>query len=181
MNKLIILSGCSGGGKSTLLYELERLGYSVIPEVGREVYRQRLKVKKDFTAQDYLNICEEIIERSIDDYKKAQKIKSPKAQSIFFDRSFLECISYYQNLKIEDSHKYDYLITDLRYFPTIFMTPPWKEIHHQDDERLHSFENAVADYERYRESFSQYGYRILELPKVSVKERVDFMISWIGS
>jgi predicted ATPase len=36
---LVVISGCSGGGKSTLLSELRNQGYSVIEEVGRNLSR----------------------------------------------------------------------------------------------------------------------------------------------
>jgi len=45
--KLIAISGCSGGGKSTLLAELKNNGYTVFPEVGREVVKEQLKIKGD--------------------------------------------------------------------------------------------------------------------------------------
>lgn len=34
-NRLVVISGYSGGGKSTLLSELNKQGYHVVPEVGR--------------------------------------------------------------------------------------------------------------------------------------------------
>ncbi|WP_410012764.1 AAA family ATPase [Sodalis sp. C49] len=39
MNRLIVISGCSGGGKSTLLAELKRRGYTVVEEPGRHGIR----------------------------------------------------------------------------------------------------------------------------------------------
>ena len=37
MNRFIILSGCSGGGKSTLLAELARRGFATVEEPGRRI------------------------------------------------------------------------------------------------------------------------------------------------
>jgi predicted ATPase len=180
MNKLIVISGCSGGGKSTLISELEKQGYSVIPEVGRRVYQERMKVKKEFTAEDYKNICEEIIAKSVIAYQHAEKIISPLADAIFFDRCFLECVSYYQSLKIKDSDKYDELVSDSRYFPTIFMTPPWKDIYCQDDERKHSFEDALAEYQLLLKYYPRFGYDLIELPKTSVQERIEFILGAVA-
>ena len=87
---------------------------------------------------------------------------------------------YYPTLKIEDANKYDNVIHELRYYPIILMTPPWKEIYCQDDERKHSFEEAVIEYERLVNSYPQYGYQVLEIPKVSVKERFQFVMSVIN-
>lgn len=36
----IVLSGCSGGGKLTLLAELERRGFAVVPEPGRLIVEE---------------------------------------------------------------------------------------------------------------------------------------------
>ena len=59
----------------------------------------------------------------------------------------------------------------------IFMTPPWKEIFCQDEERQHTYEDAVTEYERNLKFYSQCGYHIVELPKISVKERAEFILS----
>ncbi|MGO4213890.1 AAA family ATPase, partial [Terriglobus sp. YAF25] len=40
MYRFVILSGCSGGGKSSLLEELARRGYSVVEEPGRRIVRE---------------------------------------------------------------------------------------------------------------------------------------------
>ncbi len=88
-------------------------------------------------------------------------------------------ISYYQSLKVKGCDKYNHFIDELRYYPTIFMTPPWREIFCQDAERKNSFEDGVAEYERLMKSYPEYGYHTLELPKISVKERVKFVLDSI--
>lgn len=37
MNRSVVMSGCSGGGKSALLTELGRRGYPVVEELGRRI------------------------------------------------------------------------------------------------------------------------------------------------
>lgn len=37
MNRFVVVSGCSGGGKSTLLAELKRRGFAVVEEPGRRI------------------------------------------------------------------------------------------------------------------------------------------------
>ena len=172
--KLIVISGCSGGGKSTLLSALHKHGYAVVEEVGR-------KIVKEYGDIDPLVRCEMIITKSIEAFHQAEKIQEAKEEIIFFDRCILEGISYYQTLKIKDANKYDHFINELRYYPIIFMAPPWKEIFHHDDERKHFFEDAVEEYNRLLESYPRYGYRLLELPKVSVEERIKFIFSAISS
>ncbi|MEL6962475.1 MAG: AAA family ATPase, partial [Pseudomonadota bacterium] len=37
MENFVVISGCSGGGKSTLLEALKRLGHGVVEEPGRRI------------------------------------------------------------------------------------------------------------------------------------------------
>ncbi|MBV8801673.1 MAG: AAA family ATPase [Gammaproteobacteria bacterium] len=181
MNKLIVISGCSGGGKSSLLSALSDHGYYTIPEVGRQIVKEQLEVNGSITPWDNpTEFCEMIITRSVAVYHQVQSIKNPKKNLVFFDRSFLDGVSYYQTLKILDSRKYDHFIDELRYYPTIFMTPPWPEIFCNDDERKHSFEDAVIEYSRLLGFYASCGYKILEIPKISIKKRLQFVISNIS-
>lgn len=175
MNKLIVISGCSGGGESALLTELSNNGYSVVPEVGREIVKEQLEVGGDILPWKKPDLfCEKLIERSVLAYHKANKMITATGQVVFFDRSFLEGISYFQSL---NDNRYDHLIDELRYYPVILMTPPWKEIYCQDSERKHSFEDAVNEYGRLLKSYPAYGYQVVEIPKTSVEERYKFVVS----
>ena len=42
VNRLVVISGCSSGGKSTLLAELGRRGYAVVEEPGRRIVKDEL-------------------------------------------------------------------------------------------------------------------------------------------
>jgi predicted ATPase len=42
MNRLVVISGCSGGGKSTLLAELGRRRYAVVEEPGRRIVKTEI-------------------------------------------------------------------------------------------------------------------------------------------
>jgi predicted ATPase len=182
MNRLVVLSGCSSGGKSTLLSELEHRGYTVVHEVGREIVKEQLSVDSGITPwQKPKEFCELLISRSIEVYRTAKKLPAAKAHVIFFDRSFLEGVAYYQSQKMDDSHKYDRIVDELRFDPTIFMVPPWAELFCHDKERQHSFEDAVAEYERLLEFYPRHGYSILEIPKASIKERVEWLLKQVFS
>ena len=43
MENFVTISGCSGGGKSTLLSELRRRGFATIDEPGRRIVADELK------------------------------------------------------------------------------------------------------------------------------------------
>lgn len=41
-NRFVVISGCSSGGKSTLLIELSQRGYATVEEPGRRIVREEL-------------------------------------------------------------------------------------------------------------------------------------------
>jgi len=43
VDRFVVISGCSGGGKSTLLDELSRRGHAVVEEPGRRIVKEELK------------------------------------------------------------------------------------------------------------------------------------------
>ncbi|MBN9230927.1 MAG: AAA family ATPase, partial [Legionella sp.] len=102
MNKLVIISGCSGGGKSTLLSELKGQGYSVIEEVGRTLVKEQIEKNSGITPwQNPELFCELLIHKSIDAFHQAKIIQSAQKDVIFFDRCILEGINYFKNLGID--------------------------------------------------------------------------------
>lgn len=56
---------------------------------------------------------------------------------------------------------------------------PWRDIYVQDTERKQTFDVAVATYHAMVKAYRIYDYQLIELPCVSVEERVDFILSRI--
>ena len=42
IDRFVVISGCSGGGKSALLEELRRQGYPTVEEPGRRIVKEQL-------------------------------------------------------------------------------------------------------------------------------------------
>ena len=171
-----MLSGCSGGGKSTLLNELRRRGFPVFEEPGRQIVREEQATGGD--ALPWVNpeaFATRAIEMSVTAFDQAAGLSGP----VFYDRSFLDAISYvtHVNCHLSDSHQQ--LINERRYADLVFLTPPWPEIFEQDAERQASFDDAVAEYDRLLVSFAEFGYRTIVLPKTPLKERTDFVLDQI--
>ena|SRR3990167_10839429 len=179
-NKLIIISGCSGGGKSTLIDTLKSMGYTTMPEAGRIVVREQITMGKDRLPWiDPLGFCQLLINKSIKLYKEAAQIKHPKNNVIFFDRSFLDAISYYKTFTKENKNEYDELLDEFKFNNLIFMTPPWEEIFCEDGERKNTFENAVSEYNRLKQFYPSQGYTVIDIPKAPINERIKFIISFL--
>ena len=59
--------------------------------------------------------------------------------------------------------------------------PPWQEIFANDAERKHDFESAIKEFDELLIKYKNFGYETVLIPKVSVKERVDFILEKLKS
>ena len=67
-----------------------------------------------------------------------------------------------------------------RYYRRVFITPPWQEIFQQDRERKQGFDEAVRTYDVLVATYTTYGYELVEIPRVSVEQRVRFVLQSLG-
>ena len=71
-------------------------------------------------------------------------------------------------------------VETFRYGRKVFVAPPWPENFRNDSERIHSYEESVAQYATLLTTYRRLGHELIFLPKVSVRERVDFILSELG-
>ena len=168
-DNFFVLTGCSGGGKSTLLTELSRRGYQVISEPGRQIVKEQKSIGgSGLPWKDLSHFLELALSRYLFQFNKQKEEKKP----IFFDRGILDA------LQLEGDQK-EYFKTaakKYKYNQKVFMLPPWHEIYKSDPERKHSFKEAVKEYEELLIKYKNFGYKVTILPKLSVEERVDFIL-----
>ena len=70
---------------------------------------------------------------------------------------------------------------ELDYCRIVFLFPPWEEIYENDTERKQDFNEAVATYHEMVSAYTKFGYDLIEVPKTSVKERAQFIVSKLGA
>ncbi len=58
----------------------------------------------------------------------------------------------------------------------MFLAPPWPEIYVTDSERRHGLDDAIAEYQHLLTAYPLLGYEVTILPKISVRERADFVL-----
>lgn len=167
-----VITGASGAGKSTLLAALDDLGYATIPEAALAVMREQLKCNgRILPSVDRTAFMQAVFARSILDYKSAQSLKAP----VFFDRGILEWLRFLganeKTCRIEAAQ--------CRYASTVFLAEPWPEIYVCDHYRHASFERAAESYESTVAPYIEAGYGTCVIPKVSVQERVEFILAQV--
>ena len=173
MNRFVILSGCSGGGKSSLLEELRRRGHAVVEEPGRRIVtEERAGDGAALPWNDLLAFAERAITLSIAD----RAAMADQTGWVFFDRGLVDAAAALAHATGDDLVMRD-LCRKHRYHDRVFLTPPWPEIYVTDGERQHGFEEAVAEYERLCAVYPALGYAPVILPKTTVAARADFLLA----
>lgn len=172
MSRRILISGCSGGGKSTLLSTLAARGFCVVEEPGRRIVRQ----ERDSGGQalpwtDMAAFARRAMAMATEDFLKA----GAQPGWTFFDRGLVDAAAALGQATGEPID-HARLMTH-RYHASVFLAPPWPEIYVDDPERRHGFVEAVAEYDRLAGLFPALGYETVLLPKASPDVRADFVIS----
>jgi predicted ATPase len=170
MERFVVISGCSGGGKSALLAELGRRGHSVVEEPGRRIVKQELREGGSALPwRDGKAFARRAIAMALEDRASAATLKG----WVFFDRGLVDAAAALRHLTGEPAPAA--LAREHRYHQTVFLTPPWPEIYVNDPERRHDLAAAEDEYSRLLEAYPALGYTVSILPKVGVSERADFV------
>jgi predicted ATPase len=176
VDRLVVISGCSGGGKSTLLAELSRRGYATLDEPGRRIVQQELA--GDGAALPWVDgaaFARRAIEVALADREAARALSG----WVFVDRGLVDAAAALQHLTGEPvleglGHRH-------RYHRRVFFTPPWPEIYATDAERRHDLDSAIEEYRRLADAYPSLGYEVITVPKVGVPQRADFVLDVLAS
>lgn len=170
MDRFVVISGCSGGGKSALLAELRRRGHSVVEEPGRRIIAEELNGAG--TALPWVDLAA-FAQRAIDMALRDRVTAKEGDGWVFFDRGLVDAAAALEHATGKPVLKN---LAEHRYHQRVFMTPPWPEIYVQDEERRHGLDDAAAEYARLLAAFSALSYDVEILPKVGISQRADLII-----
>lgn len=163
----IAITGAPGAGKSTLLHALEDRGWTVVPEAARTILQQPGGMA--LRAADPDEFARAMLEAD----RAAFHAVEP-GQTVIFDRGFADVVAF---LRIEDRPIPQAVADasrDLR-FDLVLRAPAWRAIYRQDAERIQTWEEAVESDQQCLRAWCDYGYEPMDLPLVSVDERIHFV------
>jgi predicted ATPase len=95
---------------------------------------------------------------------------------VFFDRGIPDIAGYLRLVGLPVPAHVARAAEAFRYNRRVFIAPPWAEIFAQDSERKQSFEEAVRTYDALAAAYAGLGYELIELPRVSIEDRLRFVI-----
>ncbi|UUP16104.1 AAA family ATPase [Nitratireductor thuwali] len=172
---LFVLTGGPGSGKTTLLDALDAAGFATAPEAGRSIIRQQKAMGgSGLPSADRLLYAELMLSWDIRSFQAAPD------ETAFFDRGIPDTIGYLSLCGIAVPAHFHRAAEMFRYNRTVFILPPWPDIFRNDTERTQSPEEAEATFRAMQETYTALGYRLVEVPRTRLRERLAFVLAAAG-
>jgi len=170
-NRRVIFTGGPGAGKTTLLDALAGHGYACVHDSARAIIQDRLR--RGLSARpDPAEFATVTLRMDIERYRQAPT----EADLVFFDRAIPDALCMLNDLGLLSMAEAGQSVLDFPYFRQVFVAPAWEEIYTTDNERDQRFAESVRVYRRASEWYGALGFELIELPRVSVEHRCEFVL-----
>lgn len=163
------ITGGPGAGKSTLLNALAEAGVAIEPEVARALLRAPGGMA--LRNEDPLAFADAMVEAQVRTWS-SRRGEGP----VVYDRGLPDIVGFLQVGGLPVAAAIDRACRELRFDGPIFRAPPWREIYAPDDQRIQSWEEALASDRAVANAWRHYGYELIDLPQASVEERTGFVL-----
>lgn len=175
VKNIVVITGAPGAGKSSIITELRKRGFNSFFEENRILIKELQSIgSSSLPWMDPLAFDKVLLQRQI-----AQYLSAPDGLS-FFDRSFVDNIGYLWNLNIPIPNDFFIAVDRYRFNRMVFFAEPWAEIYTVDSERKESFEEAVKVSLFISKAYADSDYEVVVIPKLTIPERVDFILKTLG-
>jgi predicted ATPase len=172
-DRFFVLTGGPGSGKSSVIRTLESSGYLFSAEAGRRIIQEQMFIGGHASPwDDRLLFAELMLSWEMRSYRMAHHSTGP----FFFDRGIVDVLGYLRLIGHAIPKHMRKAAETFRYNRHVFIAPPWREIFQQDRERKQDFDEAIRTHEAMVETYAECGYELIELPRVSIEERMRFVL-----
>lgn len=164
-----VLTGAPGAGKTTLLDAAAAAGYRTSPEVARRLLQEPGGM--DLRAADPQAFAEAMLEAHAREFER----HADHPGVVLFDRGFPDVAGFLDVSGLSVPASVDRACRSLRYAGPVLRAPPWRAIYARDDERIQTWDEAVASDAAITAAWKRYGYDVTDLPLAPVDERLAFL------
>ena len=175
--RFFVLTGGPGSGKTSLIEALGEAGHATAGEAGRAIIQDQMAIDGPALPwRDPVAFAELMLAWDMRSHRLAQGEAGP----VFFDRGIPDVLGYLLMMGRPVPPHMAAAASFFRYSRRVFIAPPWPEIFRRDRERRQSLAGAERTYEAVAAIYGDLGYELIELPRLSVAERLCFVIGRIG-
>lgn len=176
-NRLLVLTGGPGSGKSTLIEALAGAGYASMDEAGRGVIQDQTAIGgRGLPWEDPLFFAELMLRWDMRSHRLARRHAGP----VFLDRGVPDVVGYLRLSGLPVPPHIERAAAEFRYERRVFILPPWPGIYTNDGERRQSLGEAERTYEAMVATYTGQGYELVTVPRLSVEERLRFVLRESG-
>jgi predicted ATPase len=169
---IFVITGGPSVGKTALLKSLRDRGHICFDEVARAFIEEQLSVGGKIVPWIDLPLFNKhVLDRQIQQHLDAGK------ELHFFDRGIPDDLGYLKLGNIPISQEFQRAADEYRYNKIVFFLEPWREIYVNDAARKEPFEVALKLSDCLKQAYISCGYELVVVPKVSVRERTDFVLN----
>lgn len=166
----IAISGAPATGKTTISLALEAKGHHVFHEVAREIIQRSLQTGSDVLPWKDVIAFSELVWSE----RRAHFSEALLGTISFYDRTIIDSVAYLDKDALPLKAEWEHDCEEMRY-DKVFILPVWPEIFEKDEERMETLEDCYEVDEFIRKAYTRLGYEIIEVPTLTVEERVAFI------
>ncbi|MGB6268553.1 MAG: ATP-binding protein [Olleya sp.] len=171
--KKIVITGGPSTGKSAIINELTKRGYTCYEEISRQVTLEaREKGIEQLFLTEPLLFSQLLLKGRENQYIKAENSDS---EFVFLDRGIPDVVAYMDYVK-EDYPKKFIASCEANIYDYVFILAPWQEIYKSDAVRYESFEQAKIIHQHLLNTYQKYDYNLQDVPFSSIETRAQHIL-----
>ncbi len=165
-----VVAGGPSSGKTTLWKSLGKLGYYMVPEAAQSVIEEHAArgITLEELRRDGVKFNQLCLQRDMQLEKDV-----PTDRIVFFDRSLVDNIVYHRLTDMPTGHIEE--MVKGRYRKVFFMQP--LNFYEKGSLRTEDAELASKLGGLLLGAYREFGYQVIEVPPLTVEERVRFVLS----
>jgi len=173
INNWYVITGSPCSGKSTILKELQKMGFMVVEEVARTYINQEIakgKTLEEIRKNEYL------FQKKILTMKINLEKKLPKQKIIFFERGIPDSIAYFKLIG-RDIKKERLLEKSLNqcFYKKVFLLQLLD--YKKDYARVETKKQAQLLETLLQKSYAYVNIPLIKIPKLPIKERLKVILT----
>lgn len=169
---MFVVTGGPGSGKSSLIEALIWRGYCGMPEAGRAIIQDQVRIGGSALPwADRAAFAELMLSWELRSWHEAAAM----TDIVIMDRGIPDVIGYLTLCGLPVPAHVEAAAKLCPYNRRVFLAPYWEDIFTQDTERKQDRSEAEATGRIMAETYTRLGYRIIELPLAGIEARADFV------